>query len=572
MKKTRLTALFLTLAMLAATIPAFAYNASSLVSQKRTYAGNFSDIKGIWCESAAKTCYEAGLMDGKSDGRFAPRDALSNAQIMAVAARFYSLLTKDGATFTRGSGEEWYQPYADYLDSVIAGSASCTGDSCYYVGADALSEMESDPYAPCVRYNFVSLLYSLLPSAGLTAVNSITALPDTGDDGVLAFYNAGILTGSDKYGTFNGYDTLNRGQAASMLARLVDPSQRVKFTPEVLSISNELLGLAPDTTVLTIDGVAISAETYAYMMSSSISSVTADAGSSYYEKYDQYWDAYMADDNYDDFATYLKDKYGIDVSSETAAQWNVPGESGKTPAQTAAEDTLNSLKLYAVTFSHASSYPLTAEQKVLMKSQILSEQSYYYGYTAAFISKMVESELLAENLARKSTPSASEMNSYLAENGYFYGRYICLPYGAYTGYTEAEARTMMQSVRDKAAANLSDPDYFGYLAYKYGYDYGDSAAIRPVYDFSAADQAALKTLSVGSVSAVLQADDSFWVFVKDDPSQDSNTVDTFGYPAAQVQLEKWAADASVTTTSAYDGFKVSVIADRLEKLPTYSLG
>lgn len=62
---------------------------------------------------------------------------------------------------------------------------------------------------------------------------------------ILDFYNAGILTGSNEYGAFNGLDTLNRGQAAAMLARVVDPSQRVQFTPKPLILSQALLGKDP---------------------------------------------------------------------------------------------------------------------------------------------------------------------------------------------------------------------------------------------------------------------------------------------------------------------------------------
>ena len=46
-----------------------------------------------------------------------------------------------------------------------------------------------------------------------------------------AFYNAGILTGTDDSGTFEGDKRLSRAEAAAMIARIVRPSLRRRFTP-----------------------------------------------------------------------------------------------------------------------------------------------------------------------------------------------------------------------------------------------------------------------------------------------------------------------------------------------------
>lgn len=78
----------------------------------------------------------------------------------------------------------------------------------------------------------------------LPAINDVDRVPDNMDPAVLALYNAGILTGSDTYGTFDEDGTLNRGQAAAMLARLVDPSLRQRFTLEPFDLCTDVLGLA----------------------------------------------------------------------------------------------------------------------------------------------------------------------------------------------------------------------------------------------------------------------------------------------------------------------------------------
>ena len=82
----------------------------------------------------------------------------------------------------------------------------------------------------------MDLLAQTLTAAGvdLPSINPNAAVPDTSDKNMLSFYQAGLLTGTDRYGTFRGNESLNRGQAAAILARLIDPAQRVTFTPTSL--------------------------------------------------------------------------------------------------------------------------------------------------------------------------------------------------------------------------------------------------------------------------------------------------------------------------------------------------
>ena len=56
-------------------------------------------------------------------------------------------------------------------------------------------------------------------------------VPDlTAGSVVYELYLSGVLNGVDEYGTFDGQHTVTRGQAAAMLARLVDPAQRLKLS------------------------------------------------------------------------------------------------------------------------------------------------------------------------------------------------------------------------------------------------------------------------------------------------------------------------------------------------------
>ena len=572
MKKKHLAALFLTLAMLFSTVPSLAYSSGSLIAQKRTYSAAFTDTKGTWCDSYVKACYESGLMDGTSTSKFSPKSQLTCAQIMAVTARLHELLNGgDGKFRAAAAGESWYAPYEEYLETLAK-----TNDAM----ADALFYVTDIPYEPCSREDFVWLLAAALPASALTAINAITSLPDAyGDSDILAFYNAGILTGVNDYGTFSGTDPLNRGQASAMLARIVDPSLRVKFTPKAFSYAKELLGLDADTTVLTIDGYAVSAELYAYALSGYIFSYEMDASYSYYDTYSQYLDEYYEDENYDlydTFADFLLAVHNIDVSQESSVQWNKADKAGLTPAQKVTLDTLGDVKEIAMLFTHASSYPLTAAQKTDNAASLTDLRAAFYGFSDSFLSLMAEGQALTDNMTAKYAPAASQMNDFLAQYNYFYGRCLAIGYDtgseSYYGRTKAEAQQLMQSVRQKAAGHLDDTDYFSYLCWKYADDYYEESSLISVDALTGTNRSDLKNLAVGSLSALLYEDagttgtGEILLFLKDDPSADESVQSTIGSIPAQAQLSAWAENAVVTTTAAYDKFSVAAIAAKFDQI------
>lgn len=82
------------------------------------------------------------------------------------------------------------------------------------------------------RWDFA---YRMAAVTALPAINEITGLPDTGDPDALELYRAGVLTGSDEYGTFHGELTLTRAEAAAICARILRPDLRVHFTPAPLA-------------------------------------------------------------------------------------------------------------------------------------------------------------------------------------------------------------------------------------------------------------------------------------------------------------------------------------------------
>lgn len=86
-------------------------------------------------------------------------------------------------------------------------------------------------------------------------------VPDlTAGSVVYELYLSGVLNGVDEYGTFDGQHTVTRGQAAAMLARLVDPAQRLKLSFQPFSQCRDILGVDPAAVLLMVDGADFTAE------------------------------------------------------------------------------------------------------------------------------------------------------------------------------------------------------------------------------------------------------------------------------------------------------------------------
>lgn len=160
---------------------------------------------------SVKTTVEAGFMKGTGDGAFLPGGDITLAEVAAIAARVNEKTT-GYAIPAPEKGQTWYAPYLAVMT---------------HIGVD----VGSNPTAKATRSDFVRILSAVLPDSMMAAINTVTSLPDTKDPDVLRFYNAGILTGKDAYGTFYGDKTLFRSEVTAMLARIINPDLRKSFTP-----------------------------------------------------------------------------------------------------------------------------------------------------------------------------------------------------------------------------------------------------------------------------------------------------------------------------------------------------
>lgn len=133
-------------------------------------------------------------------------------------------------------------------------------------------------------------LLSLVSGDLLEPINDITDFPDATEetkDVILPFYQAGILTGTDDYGTFRANGTLSRAEMATMAARLIRPELRQEFTLKTVDDSRytltalDLKGGKPEGSWSTSSLLPVAYEDHWAMYCAAGSWYTPEAGTAF---------------------------------------------------------------------------------------------------------------------------------------------------------------------------------------------------------------------------------------------------------------------------------------------------
>lgn len=180
-------------------------------------AGQFRDVTGDeWFAGYVGDAYNYSLISGKSADHFDPLGVLTLGEAVTLAARLRSVYYTGSAVFPES--EPYYMAYAEY--ALRNGIISSHGDYS----------------APATRARFAELICNALP---VEAFPQINAIPDFGvcdvmpgaDYGraVYTLYRAGVLSGSDGYGSFFPRSTVTRAEVCLIMLRSADPAFRVVF-------------------------------------------------------------------------------------------------------------------------------------------------------------------------------------------------------------------------------------------------------------------------------------------------------------------------------------------------------
>ncbi len=233
----------------------------------REYGGQFTDVNDTsWYAENVKSVYEFGLMDGSTDTTFNPRGNMTIAQTIKVAVRLYELYNGLESDFsTEGT---WYRPYVDYAIEKGIYDPNISTDYSEEVSREVFALLISnavpdwalpgineipDNIIPNLPFNYMEDALTALDAAGVdvgtdSAMVMYSFLEEMCVPGwfeytearysaVYRLYRAGVLTGSDKYGTFNPKSEILRSEAAAIISRTVEPALRKTFTLERRPVS-----------------------------------------------------------------------------------------------------------------------------------------------------------------------------------------------------------------------------------------------------------------------------------------------------------------------------------------------
>jgi hypothetical protein len=185
-----------------------------------TYSGNyvpgqFYDVNtSDWFAPYVEAAFNFGFFRGRSESTFEPSGLLTLGEAVTLASRLRSIYYTGSDDFPASS--PYYIAYANYAL------------------AHGIIDRHLNYTARATRAEFAKMVYNALPSGAYRVINSIpdygiTDVPsDVGyGSAVYTLYRAGILVGSDRFGTFLPHSNISRAEASTIMVRIADPALRL---------------------------------------------------------------------------------------------------------------------------------------------------------------------------------------------------------------------------------------------------------------------------------------------------------------------------------------------------------
>jgi hypothetical protein len=180
----------------------------------------FADVsRSSWYYDSVRAAWEKDLIDGVTRTLYKPDDTLTVAQAIKLSAALHQMLNNNGKVTLRNGSPYWYSSYVSYaVDNGII-------EKMY------LDYTPAQMNAPVKRNEFVHIFYGAMSDYRQINTVADNKIPDviTTDTYALeiyTFYRAGILTGSDKNGTFYPTNDIKRSEVAAILSRMYDKTTR----------------------------------------------------------------------------------------------------------------------------------------------------------------------------------------------------------------------------------------------------------------------------------------------------------------------------------------------------------
>ena len=197
---------------------ALVMTAGAAFAKKDTYGGQFADVKeNSWYAKEVASAFELGFVKGTSDTQYSPDASVTVAEAITMASRVHS--EYNGKTIESVSGGKWYDMYVNY--------AKANG---------IITENQFDSYTREIkRFEMAEIFHDAMGEKYYNAVNDVDFIPDVpmGSmyyEKLLTLYNAGVVMGSDEYGSYKPFDNIKRSECAAIINRVALPENRQKKT------------------------------------------------------------------------------------------------------------------------------------------------------------------------------------------------------------------------------------------------------------------------------------------------------------------------------------------------------
>lgn len=203
---------------------------------------SFSDVGSRdWFSVWVDLAYNVDLMQGVGEDRFAPRQTLTVAEVLKMAAFMESRATGDTFHLQPITGSPWYRSSVTYCEA--------SG----IISAGEFKEFDR----PVTRAEMARIFAATTLGRSMPERNSLsrvkTAVPDVkaGDyaaDAIFSLYAKGILSGTDGGLTFAPDANLTRAEAAAIVSRMARAEQRLTLWPDKTAYYRSAAADAPAIT------------------------------------------------------------------------------------------------------------------------------------------------------------------------------------------------------------------------------------------------------------------------------------------------------------------------------------
>lgn len=189
----------------------------------------FKDVKeSDWFKDNLALLYGLGVTEGDGQGNFAPNKELTGSEYLKMV-----VVALDNQQYKVQDGSDWDKPYIERAKAL-----------------GLVKEEEINNFRkPLNRYNMARIIVRACKeeygnyNQYESYIKDYKNIPSEFKEYVLKAYSKGLINGYTD-GTFGGEKTMRRSEATAVIARLVDPSQRVTpIKPGEPKIDNDLVNV-----------------------------------------------------------------------------------------------------------------------------------------------------------------------------------------------------------------------------------------------------------------------------------------------------------------------------------------